>query len=315
MNKRQIAKGELKRTLLLMKYDNRKTLSENTKSVKLKEQTVGQVALGTGAAIGTAALLMKLGAFAAIGTLGAPVIIGGAVVAGVVPLVYWLVGKDKGSESVNVMLQMCKTQKEKIEKLEKKMTESDYRDLSDTLFNAMQGMGTDEEAVYGVFNTIGQGTAADLCEVINRFEKENGSLFEWLDDDFDDEMEWRKIYTPIRNCVEDSLKSVASENPCKTGEVYSLEKKKCVPLEQTPEGPAPVFIDDEDNDSEGGYRDCDFPLVKGCKGEKVVKIQQCLGLSDDGKFGPKTEKAVEDAGYGTDVSEDDYEEIVNNCKD
>ena len=66
----------------------------------------------------------------------------------------------------------------------------------------------------------------------------------------------------------------------------------------------------------GSYKNCtDFPFIKFCKNPKIAEVQECLGgLVADGKFGPKTEAALEKAGYGIDISEDDYNKIIQKCK-
>ena len=134
------------------------------------------------------------------------------------------------------------------------------------------------------------------------------SLVDALDGDFHMPSDWQDyVYTPLRRCVERT--EVAK--PVKKDEDGNI-----------------VPLPDDDGDSEDkkdenkkgekkitDWRDCDFPLIKGCKNEKVREIQNCLGLTTDGKFGPKTEKAVEEAGYGTDVSEDDYNKILKDCNE
>lgn len=71
-----------------------------------------------------------------------------------------------------------------------------------------------------------------------------------------------------------------------------------------------------DGSGGGSYKNCtDFPFIKFCKNTKIAEVQECLGgLVADGKFGPKTEAALERAGYGTDISEDDYTKIIQKCK-
>jgi len=76
--------------------------------------------------------------------------------------------------------------------------------------------------------------------------------------------------------------------------------------------------DDNDNDGDGGpvttYKVCDsFPLTKGCKGSKVSEFQKCIGVSADGKFGPKTEQGLKDKGYSTTVTQEVYDNILKNC--
>jgi len=78
---------------------------------------------------------------------------------------------------------------------------------------------------------------------------------------------------------------------------------------------------DDDNDNGNGdgdsvttYRVCDsFPLTKGCKGGKVSEFQKCIGVSADGKFGPKTEQGLKDKGYDITVTQEVYDKILKNC--
>jgi hypothetical protein len=93
-----------------------------------------------------------------------------------------------------------------------------------------------------------------------------------------------------------------------------------------------VFVDpkneDEnkiDNTNNGGgsgggtgggtnYTACtDFPYKKGCSSTIVAEVQKCLGLPDDGKFGPKTEAKLKELGYGTEITQDVYNKIKEKC--
>lgn len=336
MSKKQIAEEELKRALLLMKYDNRKTLTENKERI-LKEDigtgtvavgsAVGGAGLGVGAAalgagtlaggsVGTAAMAVggALGATAGGGAalaLGAAVL-GGAAAVAVLPLAYWLITKDKGAVRVKNMIQMCSSQSQNIAKLEKKMTDAQYREMSDAIYDSLEGVGTDEDKLFSTFQGLGSGTAADACAMINRFNRDYGDLFEFLDDDIDQESEWDQIYRPLRNCVEDSLLELQKKNPCKEGEIFDDKQQKCVPISPTPD-PTPVPTEDDDKKKKTNWRECEFPLVVGCKGENVRKVQECLGIDADGKFGRGTKKALNSNGYGDDVSKEDYDKIIAKC--
>lgn len=338
MSKRQIAEEELKRALLLMKYDNRKTLTENKERI-LKEDigtgtmavgsTVGGAAVGAGvgAGIGAAGLgamgaasttavgatAMSIGTALGGGTAASALAIGGAVLGGaaavaVLPLAYWLITKDKGAVRVKNMIQMCSSQSQNIAKLEKKMTDAQYREMSDAIYDSLEGVGTDEDKLFSTFQGLGSGTAADACAMINRFNRDYGDLFEFLDDDIDQESEWDQIYRPLRNCVEDSLLELQKKNPCKEGEVWDDKQQKCVVV-----SPTPVPTEDDDKKKKTNWRECEFPLVVGCKGENVRKVQECLGIDADGKFGRGTKKALNSNGYGDDVSKEDYDKILSKC--
>ena len=331
------AKEELVRALLLMKYDTKKTLTENQKNIKnpLKED-VGSVAVGSavggaalGAAAGGAAVLggvtaagvipsglsgLALSTGIALGgstaaictTLGAAVI-GGAAALAVLPLVYWFITKDNGADRVKTLIQMCSTNSTQISKLTRKIDDGTIRDLSDKINDAVNHStlgfmaGTDEEALFGAFNSLKGGTASDACALINKYNQEYGDLYEDLDSDIDSESEWNQIYRPLRDCIEDSLKDIKQENNCKEGEIWDEKTNSCVPLVVP-------------SDPKSKWKDCpDFPLTKGCKGEKVKKIQDCLGISSDGKFGSGTEKAISDKGYSTPVTQEIYDKIMANC--
>ena len=78
---------------------------------------------------------------------------------------------------------------------------------------------------------------------------------------------------------------------------------------------------DEDGDGGGGsgdsstsYTTCtNFPYKKWCNSSIVAEVQKCLGIVDDGKFGPKTEKALSDGGYGSEITQDVYNKIKEIC--
>ena len=91
-------------------------------------------------------------------------------------------------------------------------------------------------------------------------------------------------------------------------------------------------MNDDDDDNDGGnggggnggggngggnsdsYKVCDsFPLTKGCSGSKVSEFQKCIGVTADGKFGPKTEQKLKDKGYSTTVTQEVYDKILKNC--
>jgi hypothetical protein len=62
------------------------------------------------------------------------------------------------------------------------------------------------------------------------------------------------------------------------------------------------------------YTACtDFPYKKGCSSTIVAEVQKCLGLPDDGKFGPKTEAKLNELGYGTEITQDVYNKIKEKC--
>ncbi|MDR0602718.1 MAG: hypothetical protein LBG80_00265 [Bacteroidales bacterium] len=78
------------------------------------------------------------------------------------------------------------TKKELTEELEKgtKLTYSDseYQNMSDTLYSSMKGLGTDEESIYSVFYKM--VNKADVLKLVLVFGiKESENLSQWLKDD------------------------------------------------------------------------------------------------------------------------------------
>jgi hypothetical protein len=61
----------------------------------------------------------------------------------------------------------------------------------------------------------------------------------------------------------------------------------------------------------GTYRDCTGTYTQGCKSEVIRKVQGCLGLAADGKFGPKTQAALEAKRYTNGFTDNDVDKICN----
>ena len=304
----------LDRVKLMMKYDTSKTLTEN-KSIISEQDIASKTAIGTGvgagAGLGAAALGAGTLAGGSVGTgamavgaafpgvaagsgaalaLGASVI-GGAAALGLVPLVVWYMDKDDAKPKVQRIIQYCSSEAKKIEKVQRGISDSEIRDLSDTLYDALEGMGTDEEKVYGVFKTL--KTASDFCALVNRYSKDYGDLLEWLDDDFDQTSEWDQIFRPIRNVVEDTLLSIKDEKleeDCKKNP--NQEKCKVV----TPRG--------------GKYKPCSGTYTLYCKSPKIGEVQACLGgLKVDNAFGPLTAAKLKEKGFGESFTDADISKI------
>jgi len=303
----------LEKMKLMMKYDSSKTLNENKKviSEQLAAPAVAGAAtgavLGAGAAAsglvsgtltggGLAGLATSAGlATGAVGTAAATAgfaIVGGAVGLGLLPLVYWLVTKDTGMNKVKKMFEMCSTESAKIAKLPRKLQDTDLRSISDDIEDAVNYQtlgfmaGTDEEKLFSAFKQLESGTASDFCALIKYYNShsDSGDLFDDLDSDIDAESEWKQIYRPIRNCVEDSLLTIKDD---------SIEEK-CKANPNDPSCNKKVK-----KEGESGYKPCTGTYQKGCKSDIIAKVQGCLGLVTDGKFGPKTQTALSGKGFTT----------------
>ena len=282
----------LERVKLMMKYDTSKTLNEN-KGI-IKEQYVAPtVAAGaTGAALGAgavaastttagASVIVPVMSALGVGATAAGAIVGGAAALAVLPLVYWLVTKDTGANKVKKMFEMCSTESAKIAKLKRNIQDVELRSISDDIEDAIinysfgfQG-GTDEEKLFGAFKKLESGTASDFCALVTIYNKnsDSGDLFDDLDSDIDAESEWKQIFRPIRNCVEDSLLTIKDE--------------------------APTTISGGTGNTGGSkYTSCPetLPIKQFCKNETIKKVQACLRMPtkyQTGNFGPITQEYLE----------------------
>ena len=309
----------LQRIKLMMEYDSSKTYTENKVIVENKKTineqyeaptavsglagagigaglaaktaTLGTAAVAANTATGAAAVAGTgaVGAVsAALGVSGvaAGAIIGGAAAVAVLPLVYWLVTKDTGANKVKKMFEMCSSDADKIAKLPRKLQDTDLRSMTDDIEDAIindsfgfQG-GTDEEKLFATFKRLESGTASDFCALVKYYNSnsDSGDLFDDLDSDIDAESEWKQIFRPIRNCVEDSLRSLedggATTDDGSTGGGST-----------------------GGGSTGGGYKDCAGSYSYGCKADAIAKVQGCLGLVADGKFGPKTQAALTAKGF------------------
>jgi hypothetical protein len=309
----------LKRVLLMMKYDAKKTLTENIEEMESVDEQYGASAAagaGVGAAIGAGTALATavpagagaliaaptgaatliptiaswtLGTGSFIGTTAATALVGGAIGLAVVPLIYWLATKDTGANKVKKMFDMCSTDAAKIAKLKRKLGDGELRaitdDIEDAIVNDSWGFqgGTDEEKLFAAFKKLEAGTASDFCALIKYYNShsDSGDLWDDLDSDIDAESEWKQIYRPIRNCVEDSLKTIVDETikDCKQDPTQA-KCKKVVPVPVKPK-----------------FKDCTGTYTIGCKSDVIKKVQGCLNITTDGLFGQKTQGALESKGF------------------
>ena len=316
MSKYNLNEGNesLKKILLLMKYDNQKTLTENVDSMeknnsKRINEDVTDVAAGAtvvGAGLGAAAAtttgtalvttVVPVMSALGVGAATAGAIVGGAGALVLAPLVYWLVTKDGEYPKIEALFQMCSTNAEAFKKLPAKLGQSDIRQMSDDIYDAVNyTWGTDEELLFGAFNKLNDGNATDFCALVKYYNKQGENLLSDLDGDIDTSGEWKKIYRPIRNCVEDSLLEI--------GKMAEDEKI---------EGVEPVVpIDGDDKKTKKKYKKCTGTYKMYCFNKEVIgKVQKALGIKDDGAYGPITQAALEKAGYKNGFTDADVSKIV-----
>jgi hypothetical protein len=101
------------------------------------------------------------------------------------------------AEKVKQFTDLCKTSKAQIT--------SNSNKIADTLRDAMQRIGTDEEAIYSVFKDNANPFTAirtmnEFCSVVKSYESSYGeSLYDELDSELEKDSEWNQIFRPLRD--------------------------------------------------------------------------------------------------------------------
>lgn len=245
----------LDRIKLMMKYDTSKTLNENVESI---QQPVNEVAI-LGFAI---PWLYAAGAAALAGT-------------GIGTWIYNVQGGGDAFSKTQTFLQGCTSLDKNLKPTQSK---GDHREAADSIYNAIQGVGTDEDAIKGAIASM--ETVADLCAMAKYYNKVYGDLYDDLDGDLDGESFRQYVWAAIAPIVDD-----AEEDLAKVKEEGGEDGKKKTGGGGTSGG--------------GGYKSCTGSYTKGCKSDAIAKVQGCLGLVTDGKFGPKTEAALKAKGFSS----------------
>jgi len=279
----------LKRIKLMMEYDSSKTLTENEKVIS--EQTPGQVgytAVGalagaTYAAGGAAALYG-----ATVGTAAFPVVgtaIGAVVGLGLGMLTDWAANHDYGEEGFRQVMSACSAKG--ANKLVPKLSNTDIRQIVYSIEDAKGQWNDDEKAIADALAKI--PTVGDLCAVDKKI---SGGLAEFLDNLTDSPSEWKLFTRPLAGMIED------------TQVVLTPEEQKKAGLDKVVTGSG------KSGGKSSSYKSCTGTYSYGCKSDAIAKVQGCLGLVADGKFGPKTKAALAKKGYSTFV-DSDVDKICN----
>lgn len=204
MEKYDLQEGNesLKKILLMMKYDNKKTLSENVEIINEQGLVSTLKNVATGAATGAAT------GFAAFGVGAIP----GAVVGGLIGLASTFIG-TQNFKSTKQLFEGCKTDKSL-----STLTTNQLDEMSDRLNGAMEGFGTNEKEIESVFKSV--PSIPDLCALINNYGEYHGDLFSDLDGDLEGDKEWKKyVWLPLRGAMRftaNSQKQLKDDTPSPT---------------------------------------------------------------------------------------------------
>lgn len=214
-------------------------------------------------------------------------------IAGISTWISSITGGGDAIEKTKRLLEGCSTvQKGLKPTLDDATIDKLARDIYDGVTEKTGGIffSTDEDKVKSAFDAM--PTVADICAVKLQYEaKFSGDLFDDLDSDFDGE-EFRKyIWLPIMDVIEKTNKAIkqVEKDPKKEDDKKDDGKKKT---------------------GGEGYTPCTGTYNFGCKSNEIAKVQACLGLVADGKFGPKTKAALSGKGF-TSFTDSDVDKICN----
>jgi hypothetical protein len=288
-------KEALERALLLMKYDSKKTLTENKQTIF--EQTSSQVAgsaaggiLATGAGAGSAAALAGF-----LGATGSAVPIVGTA-AGIIigyglgTLIDWAANHDYGADGFKKVMSACSAAG--ASKLVPQLSKSDIRQIAYAIEDSKGDWNDEEDTIAAELQKI--PTIADLCAVNNKIA---GGLYLFLDNLTDSPDEWKMFTRPLAGMIEDTEIMLTPEEQEKAGVVAKDGKKG---------GSSSAA-------NTMGYKLCTGKYVKGCKSPRIKELQICLGTSYTGKndiyFGDLTQAALKANGYESGVTDADIDKI------
>jgi hypothetical protein len=260
----------LDRIKLMMKYDTSKTLNENVETIK---QPINE-ALPV-----IAPIVWWIGSGIAAATAGAGT------------WIYNVQGGGDAFSKAQSFFQGCSSLDSKLKPTQNK---SAHREAADKIYNAIEGVGTDEDSIKSAIGSM--ETVADLCAMYKYYNKTYGDLYDDLDSDLDGESFRRYVWSSIAPIVDDAaedLEKVKEEGGKKTddGKKTNDGKKKV-------------------GGGGTGYKPCSGTYSFGCKSDVIAKVQACIGTTADGKFGPKTKAALTSKGFSS-FTDADVEKI---CK-
>lgn len=173
--------NELIRSLLLMKYDTKKTLTENKESINNKK-IINEI---VPAFIAAAPWLWGVGTAAVVG-VGA-----------------WINGVWGGGDSfvkTKSFFEGCNT--EIYKNLKPTLGKTEHRAAAEQIYNAIEGIGTDNESIKSALASM--PTVSDLCAMYKYYQQIFGDLYDDLDSDIDGEDFRKYVWTGIAPQVEDA---------------------------------------------------------------------------------------------------------------
>jgi hypothetical protein len=246
------------------------------------------------------------GTFLGLGPVGWTII----GVAGLAALGYWAVTKDDDMGMITELFDMCKTSPDR-KKWKRFLTDEEAKRMSGKLFHAMEGVGTDEDAVYNIFREL--KSPGDFCKVSEIYEKSfDETLLEGLDGDFD--YGWEPIATSLVDMTK-NYAQVEAEEYCKSNPDECAEKLRSY-CEKNPKDEKckdVIKVGGGGEEETITYKTCNGTYGIGCEDgedDEVYALQYCLGTTKTGKFDKNTENVLKSKTGKTTITK---EEIWRLC--
>jgi hypothetical protein len=167
-----------------------KNLMNAKSGTVISEQDAGYVAGMAAAGAAAGAAFFGVGA------------IPGAIIGGAIGLIGGLINNSSSSEGAKRILQACGS-KETVGP--PSQSRQQLNAIADGLNKAIEGVGTDEDAIKANLQKI--TTIPDLCAMSNIYQTRHGeSLWDALDGDIDEQQEWKNyVYLPLLDAYENSV--------------------------------------------------------------------------------------------------------------
>jgi hypothetical protein len=300
LNKKKIAEEELRRALLMMKYDNRKTLSENTNDLILEQTNCPNT---------YDASIIKQKAFDLrdIIELIDTTLLRTINVDGRCKEIYDIIKDLSQHNFYNDLEKTCENSLKRLKE--------EYLTTGNVFFNNNSIEEQIQEILDDYVGSTSVGAANYLKSALKLIAENENKLAGGTDkeDSSDIKQENIKQYTEVEQRAIACGYVTPNGGPDVTAykEGDGKEEFKCPKVGAKGCKHCPK----KQGGGQGGtgtYRACTGTYTQGCKSEAIRKVQGCLGgLTADGKFGPKTQSALEAKGLTNGFTDKDVDKICN----
>jgi hypothetical protein len=283
LNKKKIAEEELRRALLMMKYDNRKTLSENTNDLILEQTNCPNT---------YDASIIKQKAFDLrdIIELIDTTLLRTINVDGRCKEIYDIIKDLSQHNFYNDLEKTCENSLKRLKE--------EYLTTGNVFFNNNSIEEQIQEILDDYVGSTSVGAANYLKSALKLIAENENKLAGGTDKEDSSDI---KQYTEVEQNAKKCGWVSADGSPDVEG--YKNSEWRCPKSQRGGGGGG--------QGGTGTYKKCEGTYRQGCKSEVIRKVQGCLGLAADGKFGPKTQSSLEAKGFTNGFTDKDVDKICN----